>query len=99
MNEWISVKEKPYPVDQEFLCIWKGRIGIGYKDSETGKFFCAMCPYEYTTIANMDEECEARIKLWMPLPLSPSDQRLHKSKIITTDMLEEMDKARERGEY
>ena len=69
--EWISVKERPIPYDTEVLCIWKGRYGIAYKDSETKVLYCAICPYELSGIMKMDTECERRIKFYSLLPAQP----------------------------
>ena len=65
---WIYIKDQHWPSDKEFLCIWKGRIGISYHDSEKNKFWVAMCPAEFDTITEMDDEARDRIKFWMPVP-------------------------------
>jgi len=65
--KWIDVIDQEIPKDRDVLVIWKGRIGILHWDSET-KPFCAICPYEFTGIMEMDDQCFSKINYWMECP-------------------------------
>lgn len=66
--KWIYIQDQDLPEDEEILVIWKGRIGIYYKDSTQKKGFCCICPEYGNSNMEMDEECIKKIQFWMPIP-------------------------------
>lgn len=66
--QWNDIRKFPIPEDKEVMVIWKGRIGIYFKDSTEDYASCAMCPESRTSSMVMDEESLRKIHFWMECP-------------------------------